>query len=90
MEGPVTEIHQVGSTIIHLTWERIESSQDFLGLFEGGGVYLANTFPSRSAAELWLKRLLKEMHPHHRCGLGCMRFPGAEFLAELDVLERLV
>ena len=44
MDAPQAEIHQVGRQMIHLVVEKIEGSNEFLGLMEGGGICLANSF----------------------------------------------
>lgn len=90
MEAPKAEIHQVGRQMIHLVVEKIESSPDYLGLMEGGGICLANSFSSEAEADVWLHNMFARLHPTHCCGFGCIRLPESEFLAPLEDLERLV
>ena len=46
MDEPKAEIHQVGGQMIHLVREKIDSSDEYLGLIEGGGICR----PSRTPA----------------------------------------
>ena len=85
----MAEIHQVGSQMIHLVCEPIENSNEFLGLIEGGGICLANSFPNPEDAEAWMHRMFNRLYATHICGLGCIRVPGSEFLADDCDLERL-
>jgi hypothetical protein len=89
MDFPITEIHQVGADMVHLVRDKIESSEEYLGLIEGGGVCLAQSFASSSEAETWLRNMFGRLFRSHRCDLGCIRLPGSEFLAEAETLQRL-
>lgn len=89
MELPITELHQVGSQIVHLVLDEIEGSEEYLALIEGGGVCLANTFPTRLEADAWLHSMFAKLFSSHCCDLGCIRLPGWEFLADDEVLEQL-
>ncbi len=88
-DRPVAEIHQVGSQMIHLVRERIDNSEEFLGLIEGGGVCLANSFPTAEEADGWLQRMFARLYTQHHCSLGCIKMPGSEFLCTDAELERL-
>ncbi len=90
MDAPQAEIHQVGRQMIHLVVEKIEGSDEYLGLMEGGGICLANSFPNRVEAEAWLQSMFSRLHPAHQCSFGCIRLPESEFLAPLEELERMV
>ncbi len=90
MDAPQAEIHQVGRQMIHLVVERMDGSPEFLGLMEGGGICLANSFPTEQEAETWLHSIFAKLHPTHQCGFGCIRLPDSEFLAPIEDLERLV
>ena len=90
METPSAEIHQVGKQMIHLGCELIEGSDEYLALIEGGGICLANSLSTAEKAQQWARRMFDRLYPLHRCGLGCIRMPGAEFLADAEALERLV
>lgn len=89
-ETPVAEIHQVGKQMIHLVRERLEETNEYLGLIEGGGICLANSFPTPGEADRWLKNMFSKLYSSHHCALGCIRMPGSEFLADETELERLV
>jgi hypothetical protein len=89
MDEPKAEIHQVGGQMIHLVREKIESSDEYLGLIEGGGICLANSLPTPQEADQWLQNMFARLYPGHTCGLGCIRLPGSEFLASEAELERL-
>jgi hypothetical protein len=90
MDAPQAEIHQVGRQMIHLVVERIDGSAEYLGLMEGGGICLANSFPDEQQAEAWLQNMFSRLHPTHRCGFGCIRLPDSKFLAPMEELERMV
>jgi hypothetical protein len=83
------EIHQVGSQMIHLVREPIENSDEYLGLIEGGGICLANSFPTAEESDAWLQRMFARLYTQHRCGLGCLKMPGSEFLCSDVELERM-
>ena len=87
---PSAEIHQVGNQMIHLARERIENSDEYLGLIEGGGICLANSFPTPEEADGWLQRMFARLYTQHKCGLGCMKMPGSEFLCNTAELERMM
>jgi len=89
METPTAEIHQVGKQMIHLGCEQIDGSEEYLALIEGGGICLANSLSTPEKARCWARRMFDRLYPLHRCGLGCIRMPGAEFLADAETLERL-
>jgi disulfide oxidoreductase YuzD len=89
MDEPKAEIHQVGGQMIHLVREKINASDEYLGLIEGGGICLANSLPTAQEAEQWLQSMFARLYPGHECGLGCIGLPGSEFLASKDDLERL-
>ncbi len=89
MEFPITEIHQVGPSMVHLVRDKIVSSEEYLGLIEGGGVCLAQSFATSSEAETWLRNMFSRLFQNHKCDLGCIRLPGSEFLAEAATLQRL-
>lgn len=88
-DRPAAEIHQVGSQMIHLVRERIENSEEYLGLIEGGGICLANSFPTPDEADEWLRRMFARLYTQHRCALGCIKMPGSEFLCNDFELERM-
>lgn len=90
MEMPVTELHQVGKHMVHLVRDKIEASNEYLALMEGGGVCLANSFPTYEEADGWLHSMFARLFGDHTCDLGCVRLPGWEFLADPEVLEQLV
>lgn len=90
MDAPQAEIHQVGRQMIHLVVEKIDGSAEYLGLMEGGGICLANSFPTKPEAESWLQSMFGRLHPAHQCSFGCIRLPDSEFLAPLEELERMV
>ena len=85
----LNEIHQVGREMVHLAVQPVEESGEWLSLIEGGGVCLGNSFAARQAAETWMRNMFRRIFPDHRCDLGCLRLPGAEFCADEEVLERL-
>lgn len=89
MNGEKGEIHQVGGQIVHLLIRRGAGSTEYLATIEGGGVCLGNAFSEWAEAERWLDETFGRLFQGHRCGLGCIRMPGAEFLAEQEVLEQL-
>jgi len=89
MELPITELHQVGTQIVHLVIDRIDSSEEYLALIEGGGVCLANTFKTQLEADVWLHSMFGKLFRSHCCDLGCIRLPGWEFLADDEVLQQL-
>lgn len=88
-DRPAAEIHQIGSQMIHLVRERIENTQEYLGLIEGGGICLANSFPTSTEADAWLQRMFARLYTQHRCALGCIKMPGSEFLCSDAELERM-
>lgn len=90
MDEPKAEIHQVGGQMIHLVREKVNSSDEYLGLIEGGGICLANSLPTAAEADQWLQNMFARLYPGHNCGLGCISLPGSEFLASDGELERLV
>ena len=75
--------------MVHLVHDKIDSSEEHLGLIEGGGVCLAQSFATSGEAEAWLRSMFARLFRGHRCDLGCIRVPGSEFLAESDTLDRL-
>ena len=85
----LNEIHQIGRDMVHLAVQRSEDSAEWVCLIEGGGVCLGNTFPEYGSAETWMRNMFRRIFTTHRCDLGCIRLPHAEFLAEEEVLERL-
>ena len=85
----LSEIHQVGREMVHLAIQRVEDSPEWVCLIEGGGVCIGNSFQDRGAAERWLRSMFQRLFPEHRCDLGCIRMPNAEFCADDDVLTRL-
>jgi len=87
---PLNEIHQVASDMVHLVVEHSMDSGEWVCLIEGGGVCLGNTFKERFAGEGWIRNMFQRIFPEHRCDLGCIRLPGAEFLADEEALARLV
>lgn len=84
------EIHQVGGQMVHLLIRRVANSTDYLAMVEGGGVCLGNAFADWNEADKWLGETFVRLFRGHRCGLGCIRMPGAEFLAEEEILKQLV
>jgi hypothetical protein len=90
MDEPKAEIHQVGGQMIHLVREKVNSSDEYLGLIEGGGICLANSLPTPEEADQWLQNMFARLYPGHQCGLGCISLPGSDFLAPVEELERLV
>ena len=89
METPITELHQVGQYMVHLVRDKIESSNEYLALLEGGGVCLANSFETPEQAEAWLHSMFARLFGDHVCDLGCVRLPGWEFLADPEVLDQM-
>ncbi len=89
MDAPKAEIHQVGTQMIHLVCEKIDGSDEYLGLIEGGGICLANSFPAPQQVDAWLQSMFRRLYAGHHCGLGCLSLPGSKFLAEAGQLERL-
>lgn len=85
----LSEIHQVSKDMVHLAVQQVEDSSEFVCLIEGGGVCLGNTFPEWPDAERWTRSMFRRLFPEHRCDLGCIRMPHAEFCADEEVLERL-
>jgi hypothetical protein len=75
--------------MVHLVCDRMDESDEFRAMIEGGGVCIAKVFASAFHAECWLHELFRRMFRNHRCDLGCMRMPGHEFLANAEQLERL-
>ena len=86
-ELPITELHQVGNGLVHLIIDRIDSSDEYMGLMEGSGICLANSFRTRLEADAWLHSMFSRLFPSHFCELGCVRLPGWHFVADLDALE---
>jgi hypothetical protein len=89
MDLPITELHQVGRHMVHLLKDKIESSGEYLALMEGGGVCLANSFPTIEEADAWLNSMFTRLFRDHTCDIGCVRLPGWEFLADPEVLEEM-
>jgi len=89
MEELRAEVHQVDGKFVHLVSETIDGTDSCLGMIEGAGICLANSLPTMSEVDLWLKQIFGELFPSHRCDLGCIRLPKAEFIADAEVLERL-
>ena len=89
MEAPRAEIHQVGTQMINRVCEKIDGSEEYLGPIEGGGICLANSFPTPEQVDQWLQSMLRRIYAGHHCGLGCISLPGSKFLADADELERL-
>jgi hypothetical protein len=85
----LNEIHQVARDMVHLAVQRVEDSSEWVCLIEGGGVCLGNSFLEWADAESWIRSMFRRIFPDHRCDLGCIRLPGAEFCADAEVLERL-
>ena len=83
------EVHQVGDRFVHLLNEGAPNKKECYGLIEGGGICLANSFQLSTQVDRWLDTIFHELYPAHRCDLGCIRLPEAEFLADKAVLERL-
>ena len=46
MDVHTKEIHAVGSQMVHMICDRIDNSQEFRALIEGGGVCIAKVFPT--------------------------------------------
>jgi hypothetical protein len=86
----LNEIHQVSKDMVHLAVQPVEESGEWVCLIEGGGVCLGNTFAEWHTAEKWMRNMFRRLFPEHRCGLGCIRMPNAEFCADEEVLARLV
>ncbi len=89
MEELRAEVHQVDGKFVHLVSETIDGSDSCLGMIEGAGICLANSLPTMPEVDRWLRGIFGELFPSHRCGLGCIRLPSAEFIADAEVLERL-
>ena len=89
MEELRAEVHQVNGKFVHLVSETIDGADSCLGMIEGAGICLANSLSSMSDVDRWLKGIFGELFPGHRCDLGCIRLPNAEFIADEEVLERL-
>ncbi len=85
----LSEIHQVGKDMVHLAIQQVEDSPEWVCLIEGGGVCIGNSFHDWGAAEKWMRNMFGRLFPEHRCDLGCIRLPHAEFCAEEEVLTRL-
>ena len=83
------EVHQVDGKFIHLLNEEVSPGDESYGLIEGGGICLANSFRLSTQVDRWLDTIFDQLYPKHRCDLGCIRLPEAEFLADTDVLARL-
>ena len=89
MDGCFKEVHGVGSDMVHLVCDRVDDTDEFRAMIEGGGICIAKVFTSAYRAEHWLHDLFHRMFRNHQCDLGCMRLPEAEFLADEEALERL-
>ena len=76
--------------MIHLVREPLEETDEYLGLIEGGGICLANSFKTPGEADQWLESMFQRLYSNHQCDLGCMSMPGSVFLAAEDDLERLI
>ena len=85
----LSEIHSVGGEMVHLAVQQSEDSGDWVCLIEGGGVCLGNALSEYKAGETWIRNMFRRLFAAHRCDLGCIRLPEAEFLAEEEVLCRL-
>ena len=85
----IEEIHQVSKDMVHLVVQANEQAGEWVCLIEGGGVCLGNSFREWKAAEKWVRGMFGRLFPDHRCDLGCIRMPHAEFCADDDVLNRL-
>ena len=85
----LSEIHSVGREMVHLAVQCSEDSGEWVCLIEGGGVCLGNALTEFSAGERWIRSMFRRLFPEHRCDLGCIRLPEAEFLANEEVLVRL-
>ena len=83
------EVHQIGDRFVHLFNEGAPNLDECYGLIEGGGICLASSFRLSTQVDRWLDTIFHELYPGHRCDLGCIRLPEAEFLAAKDVLKRL-
>ena len=83
------EIHQVVREMVHLAVQPSQDSGEWVCLIEGGGVCLGNSFREFAAGEKWMRSMFRRLFPDHRCDLGCIRLPDAEFCADSAVLERL-
>ena len=83
------EIHQVCRDMVHLAVQPVQESGEWVCLIEGGGVCLGNSFPEWMTAEKWMRSMFRRLFPEHRCDLGCIRMPHAEFCAGEEVLARL-
>jgi hypothetical protein len=87
---PEARIHQVGNQMIHLVREKLDDSEEYLGLIEGGGICLANSFSTAEEADSWLCSMFTRLYTGHRCGFGCISLPGSKFLAAESELTRLM
>ncbi len=85
----MNEIHQIAREMVHLAVQSVQDSEEFVCLIEGGGVCLGNSFSEWNAAEKWIRSMFGRLFPDHRCGLGCIRMPHAEFCADDEVLAEL-
>ena len=85
----LSEIHQVGKEMVHLAVQPVEDSLEWVCLIEGGGVCIGNSFRDWGVAEKWMHNMFRRLFPEHRCDLGCIRMPHAEFCADEEVLARL-
>lgn len=85
----LNEIHQVGKEMVHLAVQSVQDSEEWVCLIEGGGVCLGNSLSSWEPAEKWTRNMFRRLFPDHRCGLGCIRMPHAEFCADEEVLAEL-
>ena len=85
----LNEIHQVGKEMVHLAVQSVQDSTEWVCLIEGGGVCLGNSLSTWEPAEKWTRNMFHRLFPDHRCGLGCIRMPYAEFCADEEVLAEL-
>ena len=85
----LNEIHQVGKEMVHLAVQSVQDSEEWVCLIEGGGVCLGNSLSNWEPAEKWTRNMFRRLFPDHRCGLGCIRMPHAEFCADEEVLAEL-
>lgn len=75
--------------MIHLVREKMDGSDEYLGLIEGGGVCLADSFDNAKDADAWLRSMFARLYPAHVCDLGCISLPHSEFLADVGRLDEL-
>jgi hypothetical protein len=75
--------------MVHLLCDQLADSGEHRAFIEGSGVCIAKTFPTANQAEQWLYEVFHQMFRGHDCDLGCVDFPGCDFLAEDSRLEQL-